>query len=86
MIKYKAYHEFIRVKIQAVEIARETASYVVYHDGTKESKKLAMTKFFDEFEDAKSWLIEECNKSLDGCRRSLQLAQSTLGNAKGLKP
>ena len=86
MIKYKAYHAFLTVKITAIEVARETASYVVHYDGSKESKKLAATKFFDKFEDAKAWLVEESEKSLASCRRSLQLAQSTLGNAKGLKP
>jgi hypothetical protein len=40
---------------------------------------------FDTFQEAKDWIVENTEKNLESARYQLQEAQSTNGNAKGLK-
>lgn len=60
MIKYKA--SVISKKITAVEVVRETEKFVVFSHSKgefKEAKASEYTAYFDSFEDAKSWIVEQ---------------------------
>jgi len=86
LIKYKATHWFSKATIEIVHVQRETPTSVILNDGRRALKRLATTGYFDTHAQAKDWLLEESEKALDGCRRSLQIAQSVYGNVVGMKP
>lgn len=90
MIMYRARHSFGKVQLDKVEIERQTKASFYLTDGTVERKRVIkhgyIQLFFVSHLEAKNWLIEESENMVGNCRRNLQIAQSTLGNAKGLKP
>jgi DNA polymerase II large subunit len=81
-------------KIERVELAKETAAFVTVlmksYDGRiterREAKSSKHGGFFDTWEAAKQSLLEEAEATVASARRRLEVAQSELGNIKGMKP
>lgn len=71
-------------KITAVQIEKETDSSVWYN-GRWCKKRTEKVGYFDSFEDAKAFLIAYAEKKVSRARQMLELANSQLGNAKGIK-
>lgn len=90
MIKYHAWrHERA---IHKVEVEKETKNSVIIKllGSPPEMKRYAKITldngYFDTFEEAKKkWICEQWENEVKTARRNLELAQSRLGNAKGLK-
>ena len=76
--------------IQAVEVLRETMLCVFvqrYGTGTefRANKITEWHQYHDSWEAAHQYLMDKAERRLAEARRSLQLAQSFLGNVKGLR-
>ena len=91
MIKYKAGF-YWAPSILKVEIKRETKSSVVFnqktYSGNKDASERKFTtshRYFDTFEEAKAFLIEQYESRVASARRKLENEKSFLGNAKGMK-
>lgn len=72
-------------EIERVEIFRETDNFVYFGNGCREAKRSGFQNYFDTWEDAKAFLLDEAQKSIDAARRELQRAQAEYGNIKGMK-
>lgn len=86
LIKFKATPSWGFVAdIKAVEVERETGASV-WIRGRRENKHTAGgICYFDTWEEAKSALIDSRQSDVDQCRRALELANSRLGNVRGMK-
>lgn len=84
MKKYLARNSTWGKLIELVEIERETESSV-WIGGRRNSKISDYHCYFDSFDEAKAHLLEKADEKVIGARRSLELANSHLGNIKGLK-
>jgi len=89
MIKYRT-GGYGKNLIEEVECERETEKSVwakrVYGSGFERClKETEYHNYHDTWEKAHEYLIEKAERQADGLRRQLQLANSYLGNIKGLK-
>lgn len=91
MIKYKAEFSY-SPSIKAVEVVRETAKQVTYLSTwfgqtgeSKANKQSYGVLFADSWDEAHSFLLVEAEKVVASARRSLEIANSKLGNIKGMK-
>ena len=74
--------------IEAVEVLRETEQCVYVPRGKHERREFKATRwdrYHDSWEDAHQYLMSKAERKIDDARRDLQLAQSFLGNVKGLR-
>jgi hypothetical protein len=82
MIKYKVTWTG---KILQEEVERETEKFVVLKNGNREGKSTAWESWFDSWEDAHLFLVENAQKKVDDIRRGLEIAKGHLGNIKGMR-
>lgn len=91
IVKYKA----IRGSIHRIECSKETGKTVTMilpkflSDGYYEKKEAKLGPhhgIFDSWTDAREYLLREAMDDVVEARRSLELANSYLGNVKGMKP
>lgn len=76
--------------IEKVECTRETEKcvWLTRWEGCKPSrmdKRSTYYNFHDSWEDAKAFLLEDAQRRVESARRSLEFANSFLGNVKGLR-
>ena len=75
--------------IQEVEIVRETEKQVVIrsHNGSerREAKRSDYQNYFDDWQSAKDFLLNNAEKKVDGIKMQLERARGELGNIKGLR-
>lgn len=88
IIKFKA--SSIGPSIERIEVISETDHFVslASNYGGKPNREKKITDwygFFDSFEDAKKFLMDEADQRVRNARRQLELANSRLGNVKGIK-
>lgn len=72
--------------IRPMEFIKETSETLVLEDGRKVYKQGPFDVYHDTWEAARDHLIKLAEARVAQHRRSLQLAQSTLGNIRGMKP
>ena len=78
-------------KISPVIVSKsteKTVSVVGRYGGTKPARCDKISRFeayFPTWDEAHAYLMGRCEAKVHGCRRALELANSELGNAKGLK-
>jgi hypothetical protein len=80
--------------IESVEVERETEQSVwvcgVWHGKKvaprRHSKRSDWDNYFDTWEEAKAFLLANAERKVAHARRELEIANSELGNVKGLKP
>ena len=65
-------------------IADKETDKTVWINGRKSSKKSANAMIHDSWIDAHSYLLERETKRVEAIRRSLEIANSSLGNVKGM--
>jgi hypothetical protein len=82
MIKFKTGGG--RNLIEPVEVEKETASSV-WINGRRNNKRSGYDSYFDTWEEAKAYLLEQAERKVAGRRRSLEAANGELGNIRGLK-
>ncbi len=89
MIKYKA---SVHGRIKAVEVLKETSGFVTRSSGGDRTFREAKTsngfdpyRYFDTWKDARDWLVGELEREVLSARRSLELANSRLGDVKNMK-
>jgi hypothetical protein len=81
IIKYRV--EFR--KIYAVEVERETKSQVVLRNGRKTNKVSSWSNWFDTWEEAHEFLINESLNNVNDARTRLEIANGILGQIRGMK-
>ena len=89
MIKYRT----IRTKIEAVEIIRETPKQVVLKPSypsfisreRREAKRSDYQNWFDTWEEAKSFLVDEAKKKVALEERNLKIAKARLNEVSALE-
>lgn len=82
-----------RQTIEPVEVIRETAQMVVLSTTDyrgraierKQAKDGSYENFFATWEAAQAHLLKKAEGAVANARRALEIANSTLGNVKGLK-
>jgi len=84
MVKYRTEDNFYGELIEPVEVERETASSV-WINGRRNAKITDWRCYHDTWGEAKAYLLKLAESKLNSARRSLELAQGTYGNVKGLK-
>jgi hypothetical protein len=93
IVKFKT--GFTREPIERVEVLRETKASVYVPTngfqpkGEKERREAKMTEYaqyHDTWEAAHEFLMVRAQAEVAKARRSLELANSKLGNIKGMKP
>lgn len=83
MIKY-ATNKWNRTEIKAVTIDRETEASV-WINGRRSAKDSEYGKYHDTWDAAHEHLLEKAEVKVRSLRRQLEVANSELGNVKGLK-
>lgn len=83
IIKWKT-SRFIRDGITRVECTRETAETVWF--GVRKAPKAGATAYHDTWEAARAYLMDRAQLNVAAARRALEVANSTLGNVKGMRP
>lgn len=91
MIKHKTGYG---LRIEEVEIVRETAASVFYswHDWNgkvaerKAAKRSDYACYHDSWSGAHSYLLAKAEAKVAAARRALESANGELGNIKGMKP
>jgi predicted DNA binding CopG/RHH family protein len=75
--------------IYATEIIRETDKCVFLkcRDGSerKENKRREWQNYFDDFDSAKSFLVDQAEQKVKDIRARLEVANGDLGRIKGIK-
>jgi hypothetical protein len=71
--------------IEAVDVERETEQSV-WIRGKRLAKRSQYDRFFDSWAKAHAHLLAKAEGELASACRRLDLANSTLGNVKGMKP
>jgi hypothetical protein len=82
--KYEARVGLFWGEIKPVEVERETESSV-WISGRRQSKRSSYQNYFDSWEEARAFKIEDCEREVAAARRELEYANSKLGNIKGMK-
>ena len=70
--------------IRAVEVERETEASV-WVNGRRCAKRADYHNYFDTWEEAKAFLVEEAERALTGAHRRLDAARSELERMKAIK-
>jgi hypothetical protein len=70
--------------IEQVEVERETTASV-WINGSRNAKVSDWKNYFDTWDEAKQYLLNQAEAKLTGARFRLQSARSEHGNIKGLK-
>ena len=90
-MKYHA-TAYFAPQIDAVEVIRETAKYVVvpgtsWHKNTerREQKESNRSRWFDTWGEAHEWLMKIAENKVERARSSLESAQSKLLQVKGMR-
>ncbi len=78
-------------RIEEIKVISETAHFITTAgrfggNGVREKKEKDWSLIADSFDDAKSWLYSRAEQEIKSARRRLELANSKLGNIKGIKP
>lgn len=82
---------WFRPSITRVQVSRETPKTVtvVSDDGVRRprvrKRQTDMAGYFDTWEDAWKFLMAHAGKEVGAARRNLELANSRLGNVKGMR-
>ena len=91
-MKYKYKTSNYNNKIEKLECVSETASFVTVKSewcGRANERRMKKTSAYDRIHDtwreAHDYLIKHCEEQVLFARRALELANSTLGNVKGMK-
>ena len=74
---------FCKGLIELVEVENETQSSV-WINGRRQKKQTAHRKYFDTWGEAKDFLMKEAEIGVRNARARLEIANSKLGNVKGL--
>jgi hypothetical protein len=86
MIKYRAYDK----NIEPVKVVRETDKKVFFISSIgitrHEAKRSHYWNWFDTWEEARKFLLDEATAKVNQARNALQRAHDELGNIKGMKP
>ena len=86
MIKYRTRFN----EIEAFEIVRETENQVILMlDNGRENrsnKVTDLTNWFDTWEEAHAFLVDQAQRDVDSLRMRLTQANGRLGQIKGMKP
>jgi len=76
MIKYKAY--WTNGSIDQIEVIKETKNFVFlvadkewFPDGRKEAKESDFHKYFDDYSDAKEWVIKNLSAHIERLRNEV---------------
>lgn len=76
-------------KIEPVEVVKLTACFVTYKcRGWNEKvyeRRESRNDFFDTWDQALSHLLDRATDKVQAARRALEIANSNLGNVKGMK-
>ncbi len=91
IVKYRIAGRFKRAEIEAVEVSRETDKYVfvLFRNRKVERKELKISdwnEYYDTWEDAHAALTLDAEWKVKNARRNLELANSYVGNIKGMRP
>ena len=89
MTKYKTSKYCMPIKIETVEIEKETACFVSYvYRGSliREAKRSDYTNYFDTWEEAKQFLLENAQARVDALEERLSEAEQKLATITELKP
>ena len=72
--------------IKQVEILRETKTQVILNDKwERRNRKISeYDGYFDTFEEAKQWLLDNCNRKVNGLQGQLERAQDQLNTVNSL--
>lgn len=81
MIKYKTRWE----EIKKIEISRESDSSVWDMQNRRHNKNGEWENYFDTFEEAKNYLIEEKNKEIKKAQEQLEYVMEKLKNVSNIK-
>lgn len=80
MIKYKAYCG--DGNIEKVDVVKETKNFMVlvadkewFPDGRKEAKESDYHKYFDDYNDAKKWVIGELNWRIEKLEKEMEMVE-----------
>jgi hypothetical protein len=92
MIKYKT-GGYGKEKIEAIKAIKETAKQLVIEvtDGGGKARQVRTAKrsgydnYFDTWEEAHAFLLDQSGRRLKAARRALESAQGEYGNIKGMK-
>jgi|GEM_PF-1703413 len=79
---YIARYNRLQITMETVE--RETDNSV-WIGGRRVKKQSEWRCYFDTWEQAHAHLLDDAETYVDHCRRELKLANSRLGNVKGMK-
>jgi hypothetical protein len=83
MIKFKT--SVIGNRIEKVEVVGETECFVKLINGRKDAKRSEWQNYFNSFDEAKNYLIDNAQKRVDSLRTQLESANGALGQIKGIK-
>ena len=84
MIKYRAGISY-DPEIKKIEVVRETDKFVFITEANRQAKDSTDYSWFDTWEEAKNHLLDVYGERVLTARRRLQVANSKLGNVKGMK-
>ena len=70
--------------IEAVEVERETEASV-WVNGQRNGKRTEYHSYFNTFKEAKQYLLDIAERSVNSARLNLERAKGHYGNVKGLK-
>ena len=70
MNKYKT--SKFSVKIEKIEIKRETAKQIILMNDSKVAKQSSYDNYFDTFGEARSHLMQKCQARSEYCKRELE--------------
>ena len=71
--------------IERVECKSETEKTVIDAGGSRRHKISSWDRFHDSWQEAYDYLDDQLSCEVQGARKKLELANSKLGNLKGLK-
>ena len=89
MTKYKTSKYYTPTKIETVEIEKETTSFVSFVSRgslIRVAKRGAYVNYFDTWEEAKQFLLDQAQCKADSLRLQLDMATGKVDHIKELKP
>ena len=81
----ETYYEVFCDSIRPVEVIKVTEKTITLASGKRRNRE-GWASFYPTWKDAHDGLIADLEKNVAQARRSLEYANSKLGNAKGMKP
>lgn len=73
MIKYKTYP--YGIEIREIAVTKETEHFYTFENGNREKKKSKWHNYFDTRVEARRFLIEKAEHTVEGCQRRLKEAE-----------